>query len=110
MLLCYTGASRFSGDTIARVMQAYERGDPTVSRALDGLRRVADDMAAALAPPTPPGWAAAHRELAPPAGARSRHVHAGDGQLEQAMREAGVARRQGGRLGRGRVHVLPRAR
>ena len=27
IVLCYTGASRFSGATIARVMQAYERGD-----------------------------------------------------------------------------------
>ena len=48
MLLCYTGASRFSGNTIGRVMRAYERGDATVSAALDGLRRVADDMTAAL--------------------------------------------------------------
>lgn len=48
MLLCYTGASRFSGNTIGRVMHAYEQGDARVSAALDGLRRVADDMTAAL--------------------------------------------------------------
>jgi D-glycero-alpha-D-manno-heptose-7-phosphate kinase len=48
MLLCYTGASRFSGDTIGRVMQAYQRGDARIAGALDGLRRVADEMARAL--------------------------------------------------------------
>ena len=48
MLLCYTGASRFSGDTIGRVMRAYERGEPAVSGALDGLRAAADGMAEAL--------------------------------------------------------------
>jgi D-glycero-alpha-D-manno-heptose-7-phosphate kinase len=49
MVLCYTSASRFSGATIDRVMQAYERGEPTVSRALNGLREVAETMEAALA-------------------------------------------------------------
>jgi D-glycero-alpha-D-manno-heptose-7-phosphate kinase len=48
MLLCYTGASRFSGTTIGRVMAAYERGDPTVAGALDGIREVAEQMPAAL--------------------------------------------------------------
>ena len=48
MLLCYTGASRFSGDTIGRVMRAYERGDATVAGALDGLRRAAEAMGEAL--------------------------------------------------------------
>jgi D-glycero-alpha-D-manno-heptose-7-phosphate kinase len=48
MLLCYTGASRFSGNTIGRVMRAYERGEPTIAGALDGLRRVAEEMVAAL--------------------------------------------------------------
>jgi D-glycero-alpha-D-manno-heptose-7-phosphate kinase len=48
MLLCYTGASRFSGATIGRVMAAYERGDPTVAGALDGIREVAEVMPAAL--------------------------------------------------------------
>ena len=48
MLLCYTGASRFSGNTIGRVMRAYERGEPAIAGALDGLRRVAEEMAEAL--------------------------------------------------------------
>jgi D-glycero-alpha-D-manno-heptose-7-phosphate kinase len=48
LVLCYTGASRFSGATIERVMRAYERGDAAVSRSLDGLRAVADAAAEAL--------------------------------------------------------------
>lgn len=48
MLLVYTGASRFSGATIGRVMQAYERGDAAVTAALDGLREVAERMPDAL--------------------------------------------------------------
>ena len=48
MLLCYTGASRFSGGTITRVMQAYERGDRVVTGALHALRDVAERMADAL--------------------------------------------------------------
>jgi D-glycero-alpha-D-manno-heptose-7-phosphate kinase len=48
MLLVYTGASRFSGATIGRVMRAYERGDRAVTRALQGLRQVAGRMAEAL--------------------------------------------------------------
>ncbi len=47
-VLCYTSASRFSGATIDRVMQAYERGDAGVARALHGLREVAESMTAAL--------------------------------------------------------------
>ncbi|MDQ3223488.1 MAG: hypothetical protein M3Q75_08490, partial [Gemmatimonadota bacterium] len=49
IVLCYTSASRFSGTTIDRVMQAYERGEPAVARALHGLRDVAEAMAVALA-------------------------------------------------------------
>lgn len=48
ILLVYTGASRFSGATIGRVMQAYERGDVRVGGALCGLRDVAEGMASAL--------------------------------------------------------------
>jgi D-glycero-alpha-D-manno-heptose-7-phosphate kinase len=48
LVLCYTGASRFSGATIERVMRAYEQGDPSVHAALHGLRDVADAMAGAL--------------------------------------------------------------
>jgi len=47
-VLCYTSASRFSGDTIDRVMQAYQRGEPVVARALHGLRAVAESMETAL--------------------------------------------------------------
>jgi len=49
MLLVYTGASRFSGATIGRVMQAYERGDRAVTAALHGLKDVAERMTEALA-------------------------------------------------------------
>jgi D-glycero-alpha-D-manno-heptose-7-phosphate kinase len=48
MLLCYTGRSRVSGATIARVMAAYERGDPTVTAALRALKQAAAAMAEAL--------------------------------------------------------------
>jgi D-glycero-alpha-D-manno-heptose-7-phosphate kinase len=48
LVLCYTGASRFSGATIERVMRAYERGDASVARSLDGLRAVADRVAETL--------------------------------------------------------------
>lgn len=48
MLLCYTGASRFSGTTIGRVMRAYERGDSAVAGALDGIRQAAEAMTDAL--------------------------------------------------------------
>jgi D-glycero-alpha-D-manno-heptose-7-phosphate kinase len=42
MLLVYTGASHFSGNTIGRVMAAYESGDRAVTAALHGLREVAE--------------------------------------------------------------------
>jgi D-glycero-alpha-D-manno-heptose-7-phosphate kinase len=48
MLLVYTGASRFSGATIGRVMRAYEHGDRQVTAALHGLREVAERMPEAL--------------------------------------------------------------
>src|SRR5438128_10765028 len=47
-VLCYTGRSRVSGATIARVMGAYERGDREVTGALRAMRDVADAMAEAL--------------------------------------------------------------
>lgn len=47
-LICYTNKSRVSGQTISRVMNAYERGDPVVTRALRGLRDVGHAMAEAL--------------------------------------------------------------
>lgn len=48
MLLVYTGASRFSGATIERVMRSYEAGDRAVTGALHGLREVAERMPDAL--------------------------------------------------------------
>ncbi len=48
VILCYTTASRFSGATIGRVMRAYEQGVAEVSRALHGLRSVAESMETAL--------------------------------------------------------------
>jgi D-glycero-alpha-D-manno-heptose-7-phosphate kinase len=48
LVLCWTGASRLSGGTISRVMQAYERGEPGISLALFGLRDAADAMLAAF--------------------------------------------------------------
>jgi D-glycero-alpha-D-manno-heptose-7-phosphate kinase len=47
-VLCYTGRSRVSGATIARVMSAYERGDRPVTGALRAMKDVADAMAEAL--------------------------------------------------------------
>ncbi|MGE5803803.1 MAG: hypothetical protein ACM358_16280 [Gemmatimonadota bacterium] len=48
ILICYTNKSRVSGDTISRVMGAYERGDSTVTGALRALNDVGNAMAEAL--------------------------------------------------------------
>ena len=48
IVLCYTGVSRVSGETISRVMQAYEQGDPGVTGALAGLRECAVRMREAI--------------------------------------------------------------
>ncbi|MFN0177435.1 MAG: hypothetical protein ACKVZ0_01460 [Gemmatimonadales bacterium] len=48
LVVCYTGQSRVSGNTIARVMGKYRDGDSEVSAALDGLAEAADRMAEAL--------------------------------------------------------------
>ena len=48
MVLCYTGRSRVSGDMIARVQAAYERGDTAVTGALRALKDVAEAMTGAL--------------------------------------------------------------
>lgn len=48
IVLCYTNKTRVSGETIARVMGAYERGDPQVTGALRGLKDVAEAMVLAL--------------------------------------------------------------
>jgi D-glycero-alpha-D-manno-heptose-7-phosphate kinase len=47
-LLCYTNTTRVSGDTIAHVMSAYERGDRKVTGALRALKDVAAAMVEAL--------------------------------------------------------------
>jgi D-glycero-alpha-D-manno-heptose-7-phosphate kinase len=47
-LLCYTGQSRVSGATIARVMAAYERGDAGVTGALRAIKDTAVRMTDAL--------------------------------------------------------------
>lgn len=48
ILICYTNKSRVSGDTISRVMSAYERGDAKVTGALRALKDVGDTMVEAL--------------------------------------------------------------
>lgn len=48
ILVCYTNKSRVSGDTISRVMGAYERGDAKVTGALRALKDVGASMAEAL--------------------------------------------------------------
>ncbi len=47
-ILCYTGKSRLSGATIARVLAAYERGETRVVDALRGLKETAERMTDAL--------------------------------------------------------------
>lgn len=47
-LICYTNKSRVSGDTISRVMGAYERGDSKVTGALRALKDTGHAMAEAL--------------------------------------------------------------
>lgn len=49
LVVCYTGHSRVSGATIARVMARYRAGDPATHRALAGLVDTAEQMAEALA-------------------------------------------------------------
>jgi D-glycero-alpha-D-manno-heptose-7-phosphate kinase len=53
IVVCYTGQSRVSGATIARVMGRYARRDPAVIRALEGLVEVAERMAESLAKGNP---------------------------------------------------------
>lgn len=47
-VLCYTNTTRVSGETIARVMRSYERGDGAVTGALRALKDVAAAMVEAL--------------------------------------------------------------
>lgn len=48
LVLCYAGASRFSGRTITGVMERYEAGDRAVTAALDGIRSCGVAMREAL--------------------------------------------------------------
>ena len=48
IIICYTGTSRVSGDTITRVMSAYQRGERQVVDALRELVAIADRMTDAL--------------------------------------------------------------
>ncbi len=48
IVLCYTGTSRVSSDTIQRVMNAYERGDRAVTGALQAMKDLAEAMVEAL--------------------------------------------------------------
>lgn len=48
MIVCYTNKSRVSGDTISRVMGAYDRGDSKVTGALRALKDLGHHMAEAL--------------------------------------------------------------
>jgi len=91
IVVCYTNRSRISGDTITRVMNAYERGDRTVTGALRGLKDAAEAMVLALrgADLTRVGtlltenWT--HQQALDP-GMRTPEM----ARLEEAMREAGA--------------------
>jgi D-glycero-alpha-D-manno-heptose-7-phosphate kinase len=48
LVLCYTGASRLSGETHARVWRRFAEGDAQVGAALDGIRRCAGAMRDAI--------------------------------------------------------------
>lgn len=49
MVVCYTGRSRFSANTITRVMQAYSSKDVIVVSALAAMADLAEEMAEAVA-------------------------------------------------------------
>jgi D-glycero-alpha-D-manno-heptose-7-phosphate kinase len=48
LVVCHTGRSRFSGNTITRVMNSYREGDHAVCDALRSLADIADTMKRAL--------------------------------------------------------------
>lgn len=91
LVVCYTGQSRISGGTIARVMEAYARGEPQVTRALTELVEIAERMAEALRAADLPGVAELlsanwRCQQALDAGMRTDTMAA----LEAAMRAAGA--------------------
>jgi D-glycero-alpha-D-manno-heptose-7-phosphate kinase len=91
LVVCYTGRSRVSADTITRVMRAYERADASVCGALLEMTAIADRMAAALEASDlalvgrllTDNWTCQQRL---DAGMRTEEM----AQLEAAMREAGA--------------------
>jgi D-glycero-alpha-D-manno-heptose-7-phosphate kinase len=91
LVLCYTGTSRVSGDTIRRVMDAYERGNDGVVRALQGMKEIASRMVDALGN-------GKSEEIGALLSANWVHQQALDAQmltpamvrLDHAMRQAGV--------------------
>ena len=93
MVLCYTGMSRISGRTIARVIAAFERREPNVVRALHGMKEIALGMGEALR----------SADLVRVAGLLSRNWEHQQ-QLDPAMRTADMERleaaaREAGALG-----------
>jgi D-glycero-alpha-D-manno-heptose-7-phosphate kinase len=91
LVVCYTGRSRVSADTITRVMRAYERADASVCSALLEMTAIADRMAGALEASDlalvgrllTDNWSCQQRL---DAGMRTEEM----AQLEAAMREAGA--------------------
>ena len=91
IVVCYSNRSRVSGDTIARVMSAYERGDRKVTGALRGLKDAAEAMVLALRDSDltrvgtllTENWM--HQQALDP-GMRTPEM----ARLEEAMREAGA--------------------
>ncbi len=90
-VLCYTGTSRVSGDTIRRVMDSYQKKESRVVQALHGIKSVAERMVDALKAGDPvrvgqllsENWShqrALDSQMQTPAMA----------ELENAMRDAGV--------------------
>jgi len=94
------------GDTIARVMAAYQRGEPQVTGALRAMKDLAATMAEALRAETPPAWRPCSRRT----GRISRRSIPGcarpkwPGSSARCGPQAPSA--EGGRVGRRRLHVL----
>ncbi len=81
VVVCYTGQSRVSSETIRRVMGCYASRDRTVVEALNNLRATAEEMAEALE-------ASAPAEVGRLLSANWRHQCA----LDPAMRTEGMAK------------------
>lgn len=110
-LLCYTNTTRVSGQTITRVMRAYEQGDRTVTGALRALKDVAERMVEALRAADLARVGALLREnwthqQALDAGMRTDDM----ARLEQAMAHAGAlgGKAAGAGAGGSMFFVLPR--